>query len=67
MPFPPEDLLVVTAEVLKNYSKRIPTVEERQAQFEEHRNALKRQLNCSNEELEECRRNLLQEAGYDVD
>jgi DNA-binding response OmpR family regulator len=63
IPFPLEELLIVSNRVLTNYGKVLPTVEERQRQFEQCREQLKRRHNWSDEKLEEYRKNLLRKAG----
>ena len=51
--------------MLENYRKVLPSVQERQQQFEQNKDQLKRDFDQSDEELEAKRRRLFQEARYE--
>jgi DNA-binding response OmpR family regulator len=65
IPFPVEELIRKIDKVLENYGKTLPTVEQREQQFEQNRDQLKRDFEQTEEKLEVHRRRLFQEAGYE--
>ncbi len=63
-PFPVQELLMTTRDVLTNYGKSLPTTQEQNEKFETHCVRLKTSLGWNDEKIKKFREDTLRKAGY---